>query len=98
MSYTLWVFLLLLPSFCFSRNFLLYVLPFIGSIYNIRSDMAKNPYNSISVVWVDRDAETSTWVYKYDQLDNECSPWDLKLSKFVLPEKVGIHSQRLLKT
>lgn len=50
--------------------------------------MAKIPYNAISVVWVERECDTFDWVYKYDQMDNLCSPWDVKLSRFVLPQKV----------
>ena len=50
--------------------------------------MKEDPYSSISVVWLDQESNPRRWFYAYQQLDNLCSPWDLQLSAFVLPENV----------
>lgn len=59
-----------------------------SSIYHIRKDMRRNPYCSISVVWMELERNPKSWFYSYDQMDNLCSPWDLYLSQYVLPENV----------
>jgi hypothetical protein len=48
----------------------------------------ENPYSSISVVWMELERNPKSWFYSYDQMDNLCSPWDLQLSQYVLPENV----------
>lgn len=50
--------------------------------------MKEDPYSSVSVVWLDQESNPRQWFYAYHQLDNLCSPWDLQLSAFVLPENV----------
>jgi hypothetical protein len=50
--------------------------------------MRENPYSSISVVWMELERNPKSWFYAYDQMDNLCSPWDLLLSQYVLPENV----------
>lgn len=59
-----------------------------GTIYHIREDYKENPYNSISVVWLQQEAVTNQWVYEYSQMDNLCSPWDLQLSEYYLLKNV----------
>ena len=59
-----------------------------GSIYHVRPDFKKNPYRSISVVWMKLEESPRRWFYAYTQTDNICSPWDLQLSKYVLPENI----------
>ena len=59
-----------------------------GSIYDIRADFKKNPYRSVSVVWMKLEESPRRWFYAYTQTDNLCSPWDLSLSKYVLPEHI----------
>ena len=59
-----------------------------GSIYHIRPDFKKNPYRSISVVWMKLEESPRRWFYAYTQTDNMCSPWDLSVSKYVLPENI----------
>lgn len=50
--------------------------------------MKINPYSSVSVVWMELERHPRSWFYSYDQMDNNCSPWDLQLSQYVLPENV----------
>ena len=54
-----------------------------GSIYHI-GDLKRNPYRAVSVAWVGLDQSDGTWAYRLLQTDNECSPWDLQFSAFVL--------------
>lgn len=65
-----------------------------GSIYEVRKGMKQDPYHSIRVVWLSQEVDTNDWVYAYLQTDNECSPWELEASEFVLPEN-NIRSQKL---
>ena len=57
-----------------------------GQIYAISKDIHENPYLSVKVVWLSQDMgdPALSWVYAYAQTDNDCSPWDLEPSKFVL--------------
>ena len=59
----------------------------ILSIYYVRPDFQRDPYQSVLVAWVGQD-EDRQWMYRFVQTDNECSPWDLALSDFVLPQNV----------
>lgn len=59
-----------------------------GIVYHIAPDMLENPYESVRVVWVDKEESTCQWFYSYAQSCNHTSPWDLHLSAFVLPENV----------
>ena len=60
-----------------------------GQVYAIRRDLASDPYQSVSVVWLSQDLEDEegSWVYAYAQTDNLCSPWDLQPSKYVHPDQ-----------
>lgn len=62
----------------------------IDSIYHVTTDMKTNPFASISVVWMQLEQNPKFWFYSYEQLDNLCSPWDLELSQYVLPENVRV--------
>jgi len=59
-----------------------------GTVYHIREDFRQNPYNSVSVVWLQQEQGTNAWVYEYSQTDNSCSPWDLQLSEYYLLKNV----------
>jgi hypothetical protein len=56
-------------------------------IYDVRSDYKLQPYLSILVVWLDQDRNLS-WAYKFLQTENECSPWDLEMSSYILPHQI----------
>jgi hypothetical protein len=60
----------------------------VNSIYHVTPDMKTNPFASISVVWMQLEQNPRFWFYSYEQLDNLCSPWDLELSQYVLPENI----------
>lgn len=53
-----------------------------GIVYHSSPDLATNPYNAISVVWTGQERGTKEWIYLYNQSSNECSPWDLEISRF----------------
>ena len=59
-----------------------------GIVYDVRENFHHDPYQSVLVTWVVQDADDKTWMYKYQQTDNLCSPWDLEASNFVFPENI----------
>jgi len=67
---------------------ILHIKVHLCSIYHVRRNIEDNPYGGILVVWLVQELGHNNWVYDYNQTDNECSPWDLEISDFVLPEHV----------
>ena len=65
-----------------------------GQVYSVRENLQADPYLAVKVVWLSQDMDDPalSWVYAYMQTDNDCSPWDLQQSEFVLPH----HQQRRL--
>jgi len=59
-----------------------------ASIYHIREDVATNPYQAVSVIFLRQEEGTRDWLYDYAQCDCECSPWDLELSHYVLLKNI----------
>ena len=64
-----------------------FILLQLFSIYHINPDYERDPYQSVLVVWVNQDFDRQ-WMYKYEQTDNECSPWELFLSDYILLSSV----------
>jgi len=48
-----------------------------------RSDFQTNPFQSISVIWMDKELDSNEWVYSYNQSDCLLSPWEISPSSFV---------------
>jgi hypothetical protein len=66
-----------------------------GQVYSVRPELARNPYQSVRVVWLSQDLEDEhlSWVYAYLQTDNLCSPWDLSQSDYVLPNTAQVQAK-----